>query len=514
MASRAHVIYLQHRFRHDFALHAEKVVVNVGIPNALRQDNAGQEGGVRIERRPTSDGAGGLRARALVGIGSRSEAWSRTRERASGRGTGRRSVNQLIGAAIQRAGCEVERIEGWIPTGVGERIVERALVRDTKPRPQRCLAVTENVPSESHSRTKVVVVTLAQTAGCFESSRPADTSQHLAAEDSNGGRIATGQERSRNGIRCIAERHVGIRYLLGKAGARPEYEGGGQVVLFVMAGENVVAQAEIQGHPFGDLPVVLEIRAELQVPPMTDVGLQMGRTVGGKPGIYTCNFLGRGIGCEITQVKHFVGRTRNVEFAVFDVALDVHAHFDVVLPVANGDDIAVAVLMLFEELGVAAVRTKADCAVVEVDGGHARNGGLDPPVVLCVADRERIEDRGRKRPYVAQLPVGKVAGKWVREPTRAGRVAGPVGIGVVVPGNLHEKAVICVPVVIDTGLRFVAIKEVAERLGLGLEDRGAVVLNRHRFARSWIEGIVAPQTNGSHEGCSGGVTATHTLHLG
>ena len=81
---------------------------------------------------------------------------------------------------------------------------------------------------------------------------------------------------------------------------------GSQIVLFVVTGEQVVTQAQIQGQALGDFPVILEIRTHFQVSPVPHVGLQCrlwglveaGAGCGTDPGIHACVFFRRSIRCE------------------------------------------------------------------------------------------------------------------------------------------------------------------------------------------------------------------------
>src|SRR5262249_47051682 len=71
MASGADIIEFSHPLAGDFALDAQEVVVDVWVANTLREDDARQDGDVRVKRSPAGKVAGGLRAEALSRIGCR-----------------------------------------------------------------------------------------------------------------------------------------------------------------------------------------------------------------------------------------------------------------------------------------------------------------------------------------------------------------------------------------------------------------------------------------------------------
>src|SRR5205085_8797467 len=71
MSSVTNVVGFQNHLAWKFTLHTEVVVVNVGIVDALGQNNARQDCQVRTERRPSSKVADGLRSDPLTGVGWR-----------------------------------------------------------------------------------------------------------------------------------------------------------------------------------------------------------------------------------------------------------------------------------------------------------------------------------------------------------------------------------------------------------------------------------------------------------
>src|SRR4029077_9969690 len=89
--------------------------------------------------------------------------------------------------------------------------------------------------------------------------------------------------------RIPGTRSAGILNLAGPGGdvvdqvlPRPLQEGRGQTVQFGVTGEKVIAQSETQSQLPADLPIVLNVSAYLPVPPVPDIGFQMGRRVSGE----------------------------------------------------------------------------------------------------------------------------------------------------------------------------------------------------------------------------------------
>src|SRR5712692_11649173 len=114
------IIGFQYQLPWKFPLHAQVIVVNVGIPNAFGEDDTRQDRPVRAKRSPASQVTGSLRSGSLSGVGWRAtKSGRRTAGCASCRGTGSRSVNKLVHIAVQEVIDEVERVVREVPAGVG-----------------------------------------------------------------------------------------------------------------------------------------------------------------------------------------------------------------------------------------------------------------------------------------------------------------------------------------------------------------------------------------------------------
>ena len=70
-------------------------------------------------------------------------------------------------------------------------------------------------------------------------------------------------------------RHVGVDQLLHIVASRAREKSRRRVSFFVMTLVQVVAQAELQGQALSGLPIILEIGAHLEVPPVPLVALQL-----------------------------------------------------------------------------------------------------------------------------------------------------------------------------------------------------------------------------------------------
>src|SRR5260370_25121159 len=187
--------------------------------------------------------------------------------------------------------------------------------------------------------------------------------------------------------------NVGTRNLRRGVGSRPKNEGGGQVVLFVVTGEDVVAETQVQGEPPRDLTIILEIAANLKIPPVPNIAGEVRGTAVGKARIDTCNLFRGSIRRKVPEIEHLERRPGNVELAVFDVALDIRAKLYAVLPLAYGHHVAIGVVVLLEELRVSCIGAKPSCAGIEVRLGHAGILGNNASGVLAIAGSEFVDDR-------------------------------------------------------------------------------------------------------------------------
>ena len=214
-----------------------------------------------------------------------------------------------------------QKIEGaihgivWrVPACIGERVVERPLVRDPKPTAQGSPTVSEDIPGKADSWPKIIVVANSECRGRRKTARTTRPSQRSP--------------------RILGTGRAGILDLAGARGdvvdqvfTRPFQEGRGQIVQFGVAREEIVTQAEIQRQVPSDLPIILNISTNLPVPPVPATGLQVGRRVCDKSWIDSGKFA---VGCvsrEEQRVEEAVGRAPHIEVAILYVAPHVYACF-------------------------------------------------------------------------------------------------------------------------------------------------------------------------------------------
>src|ERR1700722_7825436 len=165
----------------------------------------------------------------------------------------------------------------------------------------------------------------------------------------------------------------------------------------------IVAQAQVQSKTLANLPIILKVGPEFQIPPVTDVGAQHAlriRVVGGHRAwsfansrIYACRLIVRGIGSESHLVIEIIGGAADVEFAVLDIAPEIHSNLHIVVAVADRNHVGVGGDVLFKTLRVPVVRTKTQLAGVgEMDLRHAWGTDRDKRVVLQIAGTKFVQD--------------------------------------------------------------------------------------------------------------------------
>src|SRR5215467_539797 len=118
---------------------------------------------------------------------------------------------------------------------------------------------------------------------------------------------------------------------------------------------DVVTKPQVQSEPAVYFPVVLEVGTEFEIPPVPDVGRQLRRVSRDKAWIDAGHLKVRSVSCEPYCVEEFVRRAGNVEFAVLDITFELRANFQIMRAMTDGDHVAIAVLVLFKQLGVTIV---------------------------------------------------------------------------------------------------------------------------------------------------------------
>ena len=132
----------------------------------------------------------------------------------------------------------------------------------------------------------------------------------------------------------------------------------------------VVAQAQVESEVASNLPVVLEERAHLQVPPVPERCWQT-RTLAVNDSRVHARRLVYGDQQRRKGVGEVVRGTGYIEFAVFDVAAEVNSDLEVVFSVRNRNHVRIRVDVLVERLRISRVGSEAHRAVIKTEIGNA-----------------------------------------------------------------------------------------------------------------------------------------------
>src|SRR5262245_54676442 len=160
-----------------FVLNTEIVVVDIRIADSLWENDSRQDRSIGTKRRPAGKVFGGLSSDALTWVrgwttesGHSCWVW-----RATGRGANRRTVDKGVHISVQKVIHKVERVIREIPARVGERVVERFFVGNSKSAAECSLAIAEHIVSEPNSRSDIIVVVLSQSLCGSKAVRPANS---------------------------------------------------------------------------------------------------------------------------------------------------------------------------------------------------------------------------------------------------------------------------------------------------------------------------------------------------
>src|SRR5215469_3295738 len=305
-------------------------------------------------------------------------------------------------------------------------------------------------------------------------------------------------------------------------------EGSCKVVLLAVACEQVIAQSQVQREPSGYFPVVLDVCAYFQIPPVADVGRQLSLRIlvkrfarwSADAGVNAGIFLGGCIRRKEDGVEHLIGRTRHAEGAVLQVPPEIRSDLYVVVPMADRNHVGVGVNMLHKGLRVPGVGAKPSGTVIERPActylRHARNGSVDERVVvLRVPDSQFIQNTRREGMYPADLPGRLQDPLGVSESASTGGVTWPEPIGFLEIIVLSVNTIGGVGIVVETRRTLVAVEQVAQALDLGSKDGHTLQLERSqsiRHAGSQTRSRLA--TAGIHDGLVGRGDAQQGSKLG
>src|SRR5580765_2257824 len=191
------------------------------------------------------------------------------------------------------------------------------------------------------------------------------------------------------------------------------------MVQFVVAGEKIVAQGEIQLQPPTYLPIVLQESTYLPVPPVPDIAFQVGGPIFGKPWIDAGNLVVRCVRRKEQRVEKGIGRPPRIDTAVLDIAPHFRTYPHVVLTMVDRNHVGVGVDVLVKSLGISQVRTETQSAVVENNAGHAGDVGCDIASYPREPCPELIEHGGAESMNVAELKIGCCHLRKIQEAAQA-----------------------------------------------------------------------------------------------
>ena len=317
-----------------------------------------------------------------------------------------RPVHNLADVTSQKVSSVVHGIVGRVPACIGKRVIKRPLVGQPKATAQGGPAISEDIPGKADSWPKIIVVARSQCGGGCETSRTTRPSQRRT--------------------RIPGTRRAGILDLAGAGGdvvdqvlPRPLQEGRGQMVQFGVAGEEIVAQAKIQRQLPADLPIVLNVCADLPVSPVPDAGFQMGRCVSCKSWIDSGKFEVGCISREEQRVEEVVRRSPHIKVAILYVPPHVHACLQVVLAMVDRDHIGVGVNVLVKCLRIAIVRSEPQSSIVKTNRWHTGEIHADIVSIPGVPRPELIQYSWAEGMDVTELEIGRCHSRRIQEAAKA-----------------------------------------------------------------------------------------------
>src|SRR5205814_8365537 len=174
------------------------------------------------------------------------------------------------------------------------------------------------------------------------------------------------------------------------------------------------------------------------------------------------------------RIEEIVRRTRNIEFAVLEVAPYVHSRLHVVAAASDGDDVRVSVDVFAERLRIAVIGAEAHAAIIKSDGGDSRNVGRlrARRRVSRIAGAELIQHPRPEGVHEAELAVGVSILGRVAESAAAGSDSRASRVGLDPLIEFQEEAILVAGVPVQTSLEFIRLEQVSAcRNGAGdLED--------------------------------------------
>ena len=152
---------------------------------------------------------------------------------------------------------------------------------------------------------------------------------------------------------------------------RTREEDGSKIILFGVTLVQVVAKSKVKREVAGNLPVILNIRAVFQIPPVAEVARQV-RTIGAgrvsrihNARISPCQLFIRGINGKGKRIRKVVRGSRDVEFTILEVATQFVSHLHVVLAFGDRYHVRVRVDVFLKKLGISVVCSEAHFETVK-----------------------------------------------------------------------------------------------------------------------------------------------------
>src|SRR5260370_17326303 len=119
-----------------------------------------------------------------------------------------------------------------------------------------------------------------------------------------------------------------------------------------MAREEIIPYTDIESQLLAHLPVILSVRAYLQIPPVPEIISQLRWLIGDKARVDAGDQPVRRIRREENLVEEVIRWPRDVEFAVLDVPSEIPAELEIVFALLKTHHVAAGIDFLFNELRI------------------------------------------------------------------------------------------------------------------------------------------------------------------
>src|SRR5438132_7070253 len=141
-------------------------------------------------------------------------------------------------------------------------------------------------------------------------------------------------------------------------------------------------------------PIVLKVTANLQVAPVTAVGIEVGRRPTHKPWIHPGSHAIGGVCSEEQRVEEVVGWASHIEVTVLNVTPNVSTHLEGMISLLNGYQVRVGVNIFVESLRITAIGAKIQTTIIETNFRHTRRTHADGLEACGIAGAKLVQHRG------------------------------------------------------------------------------------------------------------------------